>query len=71
LINYLDVLDSQRTQLQAQIQVAQFRALQLVATVHLVKALGGGFTSDAAAGTPEKTGAKQSNPHPSTNPHPV
>jgi multidrug efflux system outer membrane protein len=47
LINYLDVLDSERTQLQTQFQIIQLRALQLVSTVHLVKALGGGFESDA------------------------
>jgi outer membrane protein TolC len=43
----LDVLDSERTQLQTQFQIIQLRALQLVSTVHLVKALGGGFESDA------------------------
>jgi multidrug efflux system outer membrane protein len=43
LINYLDVLEAERTQLETQIRIAQIHALQLVATVHLVKALGGGF----------------------------
>jgi multidrug efflux system outer membrane protein len=47
LINYLDVLDSERTQLQTQFQAIQIRALQLVSTVHLIKALGGGFESSA------------------------
>jgi outer membrane protein, multidrug efflux system len=47
LINYLDVLDSERTQLQTQFQIIQLRALQLVSTVDLVKTLGGGFESDA------------------------
>jgi outer membrane protein, multidrug efflux system len=45
LINYLDVLDAQRTQLQIQSQSIQIRAWQLISTVHLVKALGGGFVS--------------------------
>jgi multidrug efflux system outer membrane protein len=43
LINYLDVLDAERTQLQAQSQLIQIQAWQFIATVHLVKALGGGF----------------------------
>lgn len=45
LINYLDVLDAERTQLQAQYQILQIRGLQLVSTVHLIKAMGGGFES--------------------------
>jgi multidrug efflux system outer membrane protein len=45
LSNFLDVLDAERTQLQTQSQVIQLRALQLVSTVHLIKALGGGFES--------------------------
>jgi multidrug efflux system outer membrane protein len=55
LINYLDVLDSQRTQLQAQIQITQIHALRLVATVRLVKALGGGFEQDDIHATSGKT----------------
>jgi multidrug efflux system outer membrane protein len=47
LINYLDVLDSERTQLQTQFQIIQIRSLQLISTVHLVKALGGGFERNA------------------------
>ncbi len=43
LVNYLDVLDAERTQLQAELQATQIHASRLVATVHLVKALGGGF----------------------------
>ena len=43
LINYLDVLDAERNQLQTQYQVLQIRTSQLVSTVHLIKALGGGF----------------------------
>lgn len=46
LINYFDVLDSERTQLQVQSQAIQIHALQLISTVHLIKALGGGFESD-------------------------
>jgi multidrug efflux system outer membrane protein len=46
LINYLDVLDAQRTQLEIESQSIQIRARQLISTVHLVKALGGGFKSN-------------------------
>lgn len=45
LVNYLDVLDAERTQVQTQIQIIQIRALRMVATVHLFKALGGGFST--------------------------
>jgi outer membrane protein, multidrug efflux system len=55
LINYLEVLDSKRIQLQTQFQWVQLQALQWVATVHLVKALGGGF--DARSLEPKKGAA--------------
>lgn len=56
LVNYLDVLDSERTQLQAQIQAEQIFALQRVATVRLVKALGGGFEiAKAESVSPKKS----------------
>jgi multidrug efflux system outer membrane protein len=45
LINYLDVLDAERTQLETQSKAIQIHALQLVSTVHLIKSLGGGFES--------------------------
>jgi multidrug efflux system outer membrane protein len=47
LINYLDVLDAERTQLETQSKAIQIHALQLVSTVHLVKALGGGFVENS------------------------
>ena len=47
LINYLDVLDAERTQLQIESQSIQIQALRLISTVHLVKALGGGFAQSA------------------------
>ncbi|HUZ06435.1 MAG TPA: efflux transporter outer membrane subunit [Candidatus Paceibacterota bacterium] len=49
LINYLDVLDSERTQLETQSKAIQIHALQLVSTVHLIKALGGGFEAGSLA----------------------
>ncbi len=50
LIDYLDVLDTQRIELQAKTQLIQTHALQFVATIRLVKALGGGFESGAISG---------------------
>lgn len=52
LINYLDVLAAERIQLQTQCQSIQIRALRLVSTVHLIKALGGGFEMDLLPGKP-------------------
>jgi len=43
LVNYLNVVDADRVQLEAETQAVQVSALQKVATVHLIKALGGGF----------------------------
>jgi len=42
-VNYLDVLDSQRTVLLAQRQASQLAGSQAVATVSLIRALGGGW----------------------------
>lgn len=55
LINYLDVLDAERTQLQAQVQALQIRGLQLAATVHLIKGLGGGFEAETLSISPNKS----------------
>ena len=55
LIDYINVLDSQRTELQAQIQITQIRAMQYVATIRLVKALGGGFEANVTGAKPDKT----------------
>jgi multidrug efflux system outer membrane protein len=43
LVSYIEVIDSQRTQLQSEISLAQARAARLSATVLLVEALGGGW----------------------------
>ena len=48
LINYLEVLDSENEQLQTQFQSVHIHALQLVSTIHLIKALGGGFRANSA-----------------------
>ena len=48
-VNYLDVLDSQRTVLAAQRQASQLAGSQAVATVNLIRALGGGWGDVKAA----------------------
>lgn len=42
-INYLDVLDAQRTVLQAKRSAVQLQGVQAAATVNLIRALGGGW----------------------------
>jgi outer membrane protein TolC len=46
-VDYLNVLTAQNTALTADRTAVDVRGLQLVAAVGLVKALGGGWTSDA------------------------
>jgi multidrug efflux system outer membrane protein len=43
LVSYIEVIDSQRTQLESEISLTQARAGRLSATVQLVQALGGGW----------------------------
>jgi len=43
LVNYLNVVDAERVELEAEVQQVQAASLTRVATVHLIKALGGGF----------------------------
>ncbi|KAF1029744.1 MAG: Multidrug/solvent efflux pump outer membrane protein MepC [Burkholderia plantarii] len=49
-VAYLDVIDSERSVLQAQLQANQLTGSQAVATVNLIRALGGGWDAPAAAG---------------------
>jgi outer membrane protein, multidrug efflux system len=49
VINYLNVLDADRTQVQTELQANQIRALRMISTVHLIKALGGGFEQNAVS----------------------
>jgi multidrug efflux system outer membrane protein len=51
LSNYLEVVDAERTALQIQLQGAQILAQRQVATVRLIKALGGGFEARQAIPT--------------------
>ncbi|MEO6847205.1 MAG: RND transporter, partial [Chthoniobacterales bacterium] len=43
LVSYTAVIEAQRTQLQTQLHATQILGLELISTVHLIKALGGGF----------------------------
>ncbi len=50
-VTYLDVIDSQRTVLQAQRSAVQLAGAQAVSTVNLIRALGGGWGDLPASGT--------------------
>jgi multidrug efflux system outer membrane protein len=56
-VSYLDVLDSERSVLSAQVQASQLAGAQAVSTVNLIRALGGGW-GDMKPGTTEQV-AKQ------------
>jgi multidrug efflux system outer membrane protein len=43
LVSYIEVIDSQRTQLESELSLTQARADRLSATVQLIRALGGGW----------------------------
>ena len=47
-VNFLDVIDADRTVLQSQRAAAQLAGLQAVATVNLIRALGGGWSTAPA-----------------------
>jgi multidrug efflux system outer membrane protein len=48
-VNYLDVIDAERTALQSQRAAVQLSGVQAVATVNLIRALGGGWGDAPAA----------------------
>lgn len=48
LSNYLDVVDAQRTALQAERQETQLRGQRAITTILLAKALGGGWQRPAS-----------------------
>lgn len=60
-VNYLDVIDAERTVLQSQTTAVQLSGLQAAATVNLVRALGGGW---GAAVTVGAAGAADMQPQP-------
>jgi len=51
-VNYLSVIDSERAVLASQLQASQLQGLQAVATVNLIRALGGGWGDAKADGAP-------------------
>lgn len=46
LVNYLEVIDAQRSQLSAERTLTQLTGARLISTIRLIKSLGGGWTSD-------------------------
>jgi multidrug efflux system outer membrane protein len=52
LVNYLDVLDAQRTVLDAETRLVQTERARLTDMVSLFKGLGGGWDSSTPAGQP-------------------
>jgi multidrug efflux system outer membrane protein len=58
-VNYLDVIDAERTALQAQRAAVQLSGVQAVATVNLIRALGGGWGESAAASASESSIAQR------------
>jgi multidrug efflux system outer membrane protein len=69
-VNYLDVIDAERTVLQARRSAVQLQGVQAAATVNLIRALGGGWgdavpqsaqpaTGQAVPATPVQTEVAQ------------
>lgn len=56
LVNYLDVIEAQRTELQAELSSTQISAQRLISTVHLFKSLGGGFDQQSVSDLPKQGG---------------
>jgi multidrug efflux system outer membrane protein len=50
-VSYLDVIDGERQVLTSQLQASHLTGTQAVATVNLIRALGGGWSGDGAADT--------------------
>jgi multidrug efflux system outer membrane protein len=48
IINYLELIDAERTRLENEVRLVQITAQQLITTVQLIKALGGGWDPDTA-----------------------
>lgn len=49
-VSYLNVIDSERSVLVSQLQASQLQGVQAVATVNLIRALGGGWGDDTKVG---------------------
>ena len=52
-VNYLDVIDAERTVLQSELAAVQLTGTQAVSTVHLIRALGGGWGDATGVGSNE------------------
>ncbi|MGF6904878.1 outer membrane protein TolC, partial [Paraburkholderia sp. GAS348] len=50
-VNYLDVIDAERTVLQSQTTAVQLSGVQAAATVNLIRALGGGWGDAVTVGS--------------------
>lgn len=50
-VSYLNVIDSERSVLVSQLQASQLQGVQAVATVNLIRALGGGWGDDTKTGS--------------------
>jgi multidrug efflux system outer membrane protein len=55
LVSFLDVIDAERSRLEAERRAAQIRGQRMAAVILLIKALGGGWEADAAAPSPLST----------------
>ena len=54
MVSYLELLDADRTRLQVELRYVQVTAQQHIASVRLIKALGGGWQENDAAPRPER-----------------
>ncbi len=41
LVSFLEVVDAERTRLQSELEAIQIKTEEIIATIHLIKALGG------------------------------
>jgi multidrug efflux system outer membrane protein len=58
-VNYLDVIDAERTALQTQRAAVQLSGVQAVATVNLIRALGGGWGDAPVTSAPDSSIAQR------------
>ena len=54
VVSYLELLDADRTRLQVELRYVQVNAQQHIASVRLIKALGGGWQESDATAWPER-----------------
>ncbi|TGT17307.1 hypothetical protein EN817_31995, partial [Mesorhizobium sp. M3A.F.Ca.ET.174.01.1.1] len=61
-VSYLDVIDGERQVLSTQLQASHLQGTQAVATVNLIRALGGGWGDAPASGTAVGSAAPAATP---------